>query len=190
MKKLGAVTLMAMSFGAQAVEPTYPMMTGNLNVRYVYEQYQVVLDEISNSVSQGAAGTLSHDADRWKSYIAALKSYTDYWQSVAMIDWPVTHGKDYQLDDPISVTCEFKSNQSVCDLGSLIVNARDELVVSASAKDIPMHMLPADLARQQSYWSTITQYIDQFMLVVQPLDEPVTAAKEALGMDPGDAGQQ
>ena len=72
-----------------------------------------------------------------------------------------------------------------CDLGTLIINARDELTVSASAKDLPMHLLPADLARQQSYWSTMRDFITTFMQVIQPLDEPVTAAEEALGLEPG-----
>jgi len=188
MKKIPALALavaMTAPVLAEGIEPIYPMQTGNLNVRYIYEQYQVMLEEIGLSVSQGAAGTVSHDADRWKSYITGLVSYTAYWQSKAMIDWPVTHGRTYELDGPIDVGCDFKSNQAVCDLSALVISARDEIVVSASAKDIPMHMLPADLTRQQAYWGAMVDFIDQFMLVVQPLDEPITSAQEALGLPLG-----
>lgn len=191
-KYLIGMSLLAASsvaIASEGLEPVYPAQTGNLNVRYVFEQYQIMLEEVSLSVSHGAAGTVSHDADRWKSYINGLQSYTTYWQSKAIIDWPVTHGRTYALDNPVSVSCEFKSNQAVCDLAALIVSAREELVVSASAKDLPMHMLPADLTRQQSYWTAMIDFIDQFMLVVQPLDEPVTSAEEALGLTPGEQAE-
>jgi hypothetical protein len=141
-------------------------------------------------VTHGTVGTVSHDADRWKSYINGLAAYTGYWQSKAMADWPVTHGRTYSLDDPLTVACDFKSNLGSCDLADLVINARNELVVSASSTGLPMHLFPDDLRRQQDAWTMMTDFIDQYMLVVQPLDEPVTAAEEALGITPADSTGQ
>jgi len=188
MRAIAIAALFLMSGFASAqtgIDPVYPAVTGNMNVRFIYERYQVFLEEIDKSITKGAPGTLSHDADRWLSYISGLEAYTDYWQAKNFIDWPVTHGKNYELANPLEPDCEFKSNQGACDLATLIVNARDEMVVSASAHDIPMHLLPADLLRQQSYWATMRDFIVTFMQVVQPLDEPVTAAEESLGTEPG-----
>lgn len=182
---IGLSVFASSSRASTGIEPVYPIQTGNLNVRFVYEQYQVFLEEVAHSITSGAPATLSHDADRWLSYISALRAYTTYWQGKLFLDWPVTHGKNYELGSPLEPTCTFKSNQAACDLATLVINARDELVVSATAKDLPMHFLPQDLARQQSYWTSMEDFINEFMLVVQPLDEPVTAAEEALGLEPG-----
>lgn len=183
---IGVVLLVAGAANAQTgIDPVYPAVTGNMNVRFIYENYQLFSEEVALSITKGAPGTLSHDSDRWLSYIAALEAYAVYWQSKNTLDWPVTHGKNYELDNPIDTECEFKSNQAACDLATLIANARDELVISASAHDMPMHLLPADLARQQSYWNAMRDFITTFMLVVQPLDGPVTSAEESLGLTPG-----
>lgn len=181
---LGAVLAVA-SFSALAIDPTYPVESKNMNVRTIYERYQMMLEEIGNSVTHGTIGTSPHDATRWKSYLAGLASYMTYWQGENIADWPVTHGRRYQLGDPLTVSCSFKDNLASCDLIDIVSNARDELVVSASSTGMPMHLLPDDLRRQQDAWSMMTGFIDQYMLVVQPLDEPVTSAQEALGLDPG-----
>ena len=167
----------------QGIDPDYPATISNQNIWYTYQQYQVMLEEIDKSISKKNAGTLTHDATRWKSYIASLRSYWTYWQSQSFADYPVTHGRNWNLTAPLELTCDFKDNISSCEMMALIINARDELALSASA-ELPMHSYPADMTRQESFWASMEGYID-FMLSNNPLDEPVTAAEENLGLKPG-----
>jgi len=165
-------------------QPTYPVVTSNMQVRSLYESYQQMLEEINNSLSKSTIGTLEADAGRWLSYVSSARSYSEYFQSIAMLDLPVTKGRLYELKNPIYPDLKFKENVAVQDLIDIVVGARDELVVSASA-GIPMHLFPADLERQQSYWDAMQGLIEKYLLVVQPLDQPVTSAMENLGLDPG-----
>ena len=166
------------------VEPVYPIATKNRNIANLYHQYQIFLEEMALSLTRETVGTLPQDAERWKSYIDSMRSYISFWQTQLFLDLPVTHGRAWELTEPLPVRCEFKDNVAVCDLQALVVDARDELALSASST-LPMHLLPADLQRQTEYWNAMEGFIDQFMLIVQPLDEPATAAEELLGLEPG-----
>ena len=181
---LSALMLLSVSFGAMAIEPVYPAATKNSNLWWIYQKYQNMIEEIDRSLTKSTAGALSHDATRWRTYISEISNYVVYWQSQAYLDYPVTFGKDWTVGDPLSPDCDFKSNLSACELMALVANARDELVTSASA-NIPLHLYPADLTRQESYWSAMLGYID-FIESMGTIDEPVTAAEANLGMKPGD----
>ena len=173
----------AMTQEVRGIDPNYPTQVSNQNIWYTYQQYQVMLEEIDKSISKSNAGTLTHDSTRWKSYLSSLRSYWAYWQSQSFSDYPVTHGRDWDVGDPLPLTCDFKDNISTCELMALVINARDELVLSASA-ELPMHAYPADMGRQEMYWKQMEGYVD-FMMANNPLDEPVTAAEENLGLQPG-----
>ena len=160
---------------------TYPVTTNNLNIRSLYESYQQMLTEIDNSLSKGTIGTGRADAGRWLSYIASIQSYLDYYQSLSPIDWPVTKGRDYELKDPLYPDYEFKENTGVQDLIDMVVNARDELVTSASS-ELPMILYPADIERQNKYLESMRAFINGFLLAVQPLDQPITSAQEQLDL--------
>lgn len=173
----------AMSQEVRGIDPNYPTTVANQNVWKMYSDYQIMLEEMDKSVTKQNAGTLTHDAARWQSYIDAMRLYVAYWQSQQFLDLPVTHGRNWDISDPLNPPCEFKDNTATCELMALVVSARDELVLSSSA-GLPVHLYPSDLARQQSYWAAMEGYI-QFMLANSPLDEPVTAAEENLGLKPG-----
>ena len=158
---------------------SYPVTSKNVNVRSMYESYQGMLAEIAGSLSKETVATSTADAVRWKSYIAGFRAYSDYYQSLTVVDWPVTKGRSYELAEPQYPVYAYKENTAVHDLMDMVVNARDELAVSAS-NDLPMMLLPADMIRQQSYWVMMEGLIDKYLLVIQPLDQPVTAAIENL----------
>ena len=160
-------------------ELSYPVTSKNVNIRSMYESYQSMLVEITGSLSKETIATSTSDAERWKSYINGFRSYSDYYQSLSVVDWPVTKGRTYELAAPQYPVYVYKENTAVHDLIDMVVNARDELAVCAS-NDLPMMLLPADIARQQSYWSMMDGLIDKYLLVVQPLDQPVTSAIENL----------
>lgn len=177
-----AIALPALA--APGIEPIYPIGTSNRNVWFLFQQYQIMMEEIDRSVTKDNMGTLPQDAARWLSYIDGMRKYTDYWQSQAYLDLPVTHGRSWELGDPLNPACDFKDNIAACDLMAMVADSRDELALSGSG-DLPMHLSFADLMRQQQYWSAMEGFITQFMQVVQPLDEPVTNAEERLGLKPG-----
>ena len=160
-------------------ELSYPVTSKNVNIRSLYESYQGMLAEITGSLSKETIATSTADATRWKTYILGFRSYSDYYQGLTVVDWPVTKGRTYTLAEPQYPTYEYKENTGVHDLMDMVINARDELAVCAS-NDIPMMLLPADIARQQSYWVMMEGLIDKYLLVIQPLDQPVTAAAENL----------
>lgn len=173
----------AMAQDTKGLDPTYPTRVSNQNVWKMYADYQIMLEEMDKSVTKQNAGTLSHDAARWQAYISGMRSYVAYWQTQQFLDLPVTHGRDWDVSDPLNPPCTFKDNTSTCELMALVVSARDELVLSASA-GIPVHLYPADLTRQEQYWTAMEGYIT-YMQQNSPLDEPVTAAEENLGLKPG-----
>ena len=181
-----SVGVAAPVFAASGIDPTYPIATSNRNVWYLFQQYQVMLEEIDKSVTKDNMGTLPQDAARWVSYIDQMRNYTAYWQSVMYIDQPVTHGKAWELGDPLSPECTFKDNLSACDLMAMVGSSRDELALSGSG-DLPMHLSPGDLTRQQQYWDTMAGFINDFMMSPggHGTDEPITNAEERLGLNPG-----
>lgn len=164
------------------VEPTYPITVKNMNVGKYYADYQIMLEEISQSVSKKNAGMLGHDALRWKSYTNGIRSEIAFWKTQAFLDLPVTHGVPDELGDPLDPECSFKDNSSVCQLLKVVSAARNELVLSSSA-DIPMALYPADEARQLALLDAMDGYIDH-MSNGTPLDEPFTAAEERAGVTP------
>ena len=168
---------------ARGINPDYPAMISNQNVWNLYQQYQYMIEEIDKSVTRGNAGLLSHDAARWLSYINGMRAYVGYWASQSFIDFPVTHGRDWNLTGPLNPACDFKSNLAACEMMALAVGARDELALSASA-NLPIHLYPADAQRQEDYWKAMEGYIG-YMAANSPLDQPVTAAEERLGLKPG-----
>lgn len=167
----------------KGIDPVFPTTVSNSNVWKIYHDYQVMIEEIDKSVTKGNAGTLSHDATRWRAYLNGFRAYTAYWQTQAFLDMPVSHGRNWDIADPLNPPCEFKDNTAACELMALVVTARDELILSASA-ELPMHLYGQDLTRQQSYWDAMEGYIG-FMETNTPMDEPITAAEENLGLKPG-----
>lgn len=165
------------------IDPVYPTTVSNQNIWKMYSDYQLMLEEMDKSLTKSNAGMLTHDATRWLAYINHLRAYTVYWQGHAFLDLPVTHGRNWDISDALNPPCNFKDNTSACELMALVIGARDELVLSASG-ELPMHLYPADLSRQQGLWDAMEGYI-AFMLANSPLDQPVTAAEESLGLTPG-----
>ena len=173
----------AMAQQVRGIDPSYPTVVSNSNVWNLYHQYQVAIEEVDKSLSKNNAGMLTHDATRWQAYIDNWRAYTAYMQSQSFLDMPVTHGRNWDISDPLNPPCEFKDNVNACEYMSLLVTARDELILSASA-ELPMHLYPADLTRQQALWTAMEGFL-VFMMNNSPLDEPVTAAEENLGLKPG-----
>lgn len=167
------------------ISATYPVESANMNVRTLFEKHQNMVEEINLSVTRGSIATLSNDATRWLSYIADFKSYTTYIQGIAFLDWAVTHGRNYTLDNPLTTECTWTDNTPICDLLDMVKNARDEIALSTSSKKMPMHFALADMARWFGFWDGMESYIKDYLLVSQPLDKPVLAAEEALGLVPG-----
>lgn len=167
----------------QGMDPQYPTTVSNSNIWKLYQDYQVMIEEIDKALSKSNSGLLSHDATRWNSYIANMRKYVSYWEGQAFLDLPVTHGRDWPITGPLNPPCDFKDNTSVCELQALLIGARDELVLSASA-ELPMHLYPQDQTRQATYWTAAEGYI-AFLIEQGSIDEPVTAAEENLGLTPG-----
>ena len=131
---------------SKGIDPNYPTTVKNQNIWKLYTDYQMMLEEIDKSVTKKNAGMLSHDAVRWQSYIAGFRAYTGYWQGKAFLDMPVTHGRNWDISDPLDLSCDFKDNTAACELMALLVSARDELVLSASA-ELPLHPAARAAAR-------------------------------------------
>lgn len=178
-----AIPVMGFAQDTRGIDPNYPTIVSNQNIWKMYSDYQLMIEEMDKSLTKSNAGMLTHDATRWQTYIDHFRNYVAYWQGHAFLDLPVTHGRDWDITNPLNPPCDFKDNTSACELMALVIGARDELILSASA-ELPMHLYPADLARQHMYWAAAEGYIG-FMTANSPLDQPVTAAEENLGLVPG-----
>ena len=166
----------------RGVNAEYPLQTKNRTVVTMYHEYQILIEEVTESVSQGNAGLLTHDAARWRAAITSMSAYLDFAQSRAIPDYAATHGRPMDLLNPLFPECLFKSNPYVCEFLQDLMDARDELVVSSS-NGVPRSLYPADETRQREYWEGMSNLI-AYMEAYSPMDQPITAAEEQTGTAP------
>ena len=160
-------------------EPSYPVSTKNMQIWHMFQGYQHWLVEIEASTSKKGPEATPPDIERWNQNIAAMNNIMDTFNKMPPPDWAATHGRRYELTDPIYPTYEFKENLGVQTFIDMVSNARDELALSDS-NDKPMHLTVHDEKRQRQYLTDMTTWITSFLEVTQPIDGPVTAALDAL----------
>lgn len=128
--------------------------------------------EIAKAQSSSVSGTMSFDVARAKSYISGLRKYLSYITGQPILDLPETGPTE--IDLPAKIAVPPMENDSSYDLCALLKLAVDELSDSQSSR-IPTNLLPFDKLRTLAILDRADNFIETFIKVVDPLDNPETS---------------
>ena len=128
--------------------------------------------EVAKAQSSSVSGTMSFDVARAKSYITGLRKYMTYITSQPILDLPETGPSE--IDLPPKIVVPRMENDSSYDLCALLKLTVDELSDSQSSR-IPTNLLPFDKLRIVAILDRADNFIENFIKVVDPLDNPETS---------------
>lgn len=128
--------------------------------------------EIAKAQSSGVSGTIPFDVERAKSYVSGLRKYVAYFTAQPLLDLPKTGPTE--IDLPVKAVIPRMENDSSYDLCTLISLAVDEISDSESSR-LPTNLLSFDKIRVTALLDRMDNFIDNFIIVVNPLDTPETS---------------
>ena len=159
--------------------------TYNTDIYGLYRRINRAIEEVVKSVSSSVSQTSAFDVTRAKSYISAVRAYTDWVVAQPVLDLPETAPQAMPLA-PASPTIPFIENESLFDLATLLSLARDELVGSQSAR-MPANLIKFDESRLRAVLAKADAFINDYITVVDPLDLPESSPMAAVS-GPGRTG--
>lgn len=151
------------------------MTTKNLTIRGMVDRLLIFMHEVVNSVSAKVGSYRQPDIDRLKEYLFDLKTFKDQAMAKDPADLPHWHSRDMELPDFPVVS--WGENPAVNDI-KLIFEALYVEMVKCQSKDLPMGFLPADSARIDALIAHCEEFIENYVEVSMPLDNPESAASQ------------
>ncbi len=142
------------------------------------------IEEVVKSQSSGVSKTSTFDVGRAKSYITALRGYLSWVTGQPELDLPETGPRAVAL--PVNPTIPAMENESLYDLAILFELARDELSHSQSSR-LSSNLINFDAARLTAILDKADAFIDNYVLVIDPLDLPETSPQTSM-TGPGRTG--
>jgi hypothetical protein len=143
--------------------------TYNCDVDGVVRRINRAIVEMTKSQSGGVSLSISFDVVRWRTYIAGLSTYIDYITSQPQLDLPETHPLPVVL--PTKPTIPVMENESAYDMAVLFDTMREEIANSQSSR-MPSGLIKHDEVRIRSYLARATNFINDYITVIDPLDLP------------------
>ena len=153
-------------------ETTIGNKTCNTDIDGFVRRANRYIMEIAKAQSSSVSGTMSFDVARAESYLAGLRKYVTYITSMPILDLPETGPSE--IDLPPKVVVPRMENDSSYDLCALFKLMVDEISDSQSSR-IPTNLLPFDKTRVLAIMDRADNFIDNFIKVVDPLDNPETS---------------
>ena len=153
-------------------EATSTNRTANTDVDGFVRRANRYIMEVAKAQSSGISGTMSFDVARAKTYTAAMRKYINYITAQPVLDLPETGPTE--IDLPPKVVVPRMENDSSYDLCALFKLAVDEISDSQSSR-IPTNLLPFDKLRILAILDRADNFIDTFIVIVDPLDVPETS---------------
>jgi hypothetical protein len=158
--------------------------TYNTDVYGIVRRANRYIVELVKSQSSGLTKTVGFDVIRAKSYIKSLRSYHDHAVGDPSLDLPETGPTSIALpSNPVIPPME---NDSIFDLVTLLELARDELVNSQSSR-MSTNLIGYDSVRFLAILDKADNFIDKYVLVVDPIDQPETSPSQPM-TGPGSRG--
>ena len=146
--------------------------TANTDIDGFVRRANRYIIEVAKSQSSGISGTMSFDVARVKTYTTAMRKYINYITAQPVLDLPETGPTE--IDLPAKVEVPRMENDSSYDLCALFKLAVDEISDSQSSR-IPTNLLPFDKLRILAIIDRADNFIDTFIVIVDPLDVPETS---------------
>lgn len=166
------------------------MATSNAATTYNTDIYGIVrrinrfIEELVKSVSSNVSGTNTFDVARAKTYVSAIRSYTDWVVAQPELDLPETAPRPTAL--PESPVIPKMENDSIVDLATLFELARDEISNSQSSR-LGAGLTRHDLTRLISLLDKADAFIVSYIEVTDPLDLPESTPMHSM-TGPGRTG--
>ena len=153
-------------------ETTIGNKTCNTDIDGFVRRANRYIMEIAKAQSSSVSGTMTFDIVRAESYLAGLRKYVNYITGQPILDLPETGPSE--IDLPPKVVVPRMENDSSYDLCALFKLMVDELSDSQSSR-IPTNLLPFDKLRIVAIMDRADNFIDAFIKIVDPLDNPETS---------------
>lgn len=151
------------------------MATASTNITYntdidgLTRRINRFITEIFLAQSSGVSKTAPFDVVRMKSYTNAIRQYVAWIIAVPLLDLPETGPRAINLPTPPVIP--LIENESMYDVAMLIELARDELTNSQSSR-MSSNLVSFDKDRLLAIIDKIDNFIDGYILAVDPLDLP------------------
>lgn len=154
-----------------------------VNITYNTDVYGLVrrinrfIMEVVKSQSSGVSKTSTFDVARMRSYIAAMRAYLTWVTTQPELDLPETGPRPTEL--PVSPVIPMIENESLYDVATLFELARDELAASQSSR-MSSNLIAFDATRFVAILDKAEKFIDDYVVLVDPLDLPETSPAQAM----------
>lgn len=146
--------------------------TYNTDVFGLVRRINRFIEEIFKGQSSGVSRSSPFDVARAKSYVQALRGYHSWVTAQPELDLPETSSRPINL--PVSPIIPGIENESLYDLAVLLELARDELASSQSSR-LSSNLITFDSSRFVGIMDKVDAFIDNYILVIDPLDLPETS---------------
>jgi hypothetical protein len=152
-------------------------LTYNTDVFGLVRRINRFIEEVFKGQSSGVSKTSPFDVTRAQSYVTALRGYHDWVINQPELDLPETSSRPLTL--PVSPTIPPIENESLYDLSVLLEIARDEISNSQSSR-LSSGLIGFDSTRFIGILDKIDAFIDNYILVIDPLDLPETSPQHPM----------
>ncbi len=143
--------------------------TYNCDIDGIVRRINRAIVEMTKSQSGGVSLSISFDVIRWRTYIQGLQTFIDYITSQPQMDLPETHPLPVVL--PAKPVIPMMENESAYDMAQLFDTMREEIANSQSSR-MPSGLISHDEVRIRSYLARATNFINDYITVIDPLDLP------------------
>jgi hypothetical protein len=152
-----------------------PNAIHNMDIERLYDMHNRVVFEIQKSASE--SGTSFHEADigRIKAYSKWIQDFKEWVVKRPRQDHPETHPELIDLEAPINF--QKGENDAFNQLQRMVIAARDELVMSASANQTTWLDDP-DSIRFDQHWEKIDSLVSDHIDEITTVDTPESSPRE------------
>lgn len=153
------------------------MVVQNMDVAGLVRRIRRYKYEVNKCVSAGLMHTTQGDYTRFISYLNALKTYFDWMVSQPQQDLPEWHPTNIDLGEGEKLA--HPENEALADLITQLTALEEEMGFCQSAR---MHtaMMAHDEKRFRDIVQKIENFINDYIMLVQPLDMPESTPSQAL----------
>ena len=156
----------------------------NEDVLRIHSRINRYIEEMQKSVSANVSEMNKFDMGRVRAYLSALRFLHDSVQAMPEIDQPEVHPKAYAMrPNPAVIVVE---NENVNDLVNMMINMRDELANSQSARR-GARLISFDSVRFLDAIGRMEQFLTSYVEKATPLDLPESSPRSEMS-GPGRVG--
>ena len=148
----------------------------NHDVKGLYVRFNRFITEVGKAASGNTSAYSEADKSRARSYLNAIRSYSDWIKAQPRLDLPKTSPQQFVLAAAPAI--DDTANPDVNDVVTLMVVARDELIASESARN-SSGLIEYDETRMLAVLTKVENFFDNYVDKTSPIDTPETVSTGA-----------